>query len=179
MNSTPPSAPRCSQTVGPVAVKSDQRRAVSHDWRRSRQPRRTDAVGTLASPSPSSTGLCERATPRFAAKVREIFEPQYRRLGGTPRRRERAHASAARTRAFDARTTGAMRDQGRSGETIEANDINGDLATRSFASWPPGSTRRLRDFIERYRGAASPQDEQRYLRGLSGFSEERVASTPQ
>ena len=59
---------------------------------------------------------------------------------------------------------------------FEADDIDGDIAEPSCASWPsrtdPGD---YETFLERYRDAARPQEEQRYLRGLGGFSEERVA----
>jgi hypothetical protein len=59
---------------------------------------------------------------------------------------------------------------------FEANDMPGDLANailRIVANQDrPGD---YETFIDRYSNAPSPQDEQRYQRGIMSFNEERVA----
>jgi puromycin-sensitive aminopeptidase len=145
-------------------------------------------LGDLDEPTPWGTvagavGYIDRALPkeqlpRFAAKVREIFEPQFARLGWdatsgeselTPQLRALVISTLGTTGANESIRAEAVR-------RFEANDINGDLANailRVVASQDrPGD---YETFIERFSSAASPQDEQRYWRALAGFSEERVA----
>jgi aminopeptidase N len=145
-------------------------------------------LGNLDEPTPwgtlaSAVAFIDRALPkeqlpRFAAKVREIFEPQYRRLGWDATTGESELTPQLRALVLSTLgTTGANEEiKAEAVKRFEANDINGDLANAILrvvaAQDRPGD---YETFIERYRGAASPQDEQRYLRGLSGFSEERVA----
>jgi puromycin-sensitive aminopeptidase len=145
-------------------------------------------LGDLDEPTPWGTlagavNFIDRALPdnqlaRFADKVREIFEPQFDRLGWevndgeselTPQLRALVLQTLGTTGGNDAIRAEAVR-------RFEANDIDGDLANailRIVASQDrPGD---YETFLERYRGATSPQEEQRYLRGLAGFNEERVA----
>jgi puromycin-sensitive aminopeptidase len=145
-------------------------------------------LGNLDEPTPwgtlaSAVAFIDRALPkeqlpRFATKVREIFEPQYRRLGWDATTGESELTPQLRALVLSTLgTTGANEEiKAEAVKRFEANDINGDLANAILrvvaAQDRPGD---YETFIERYRGAASPQDEQRYLRGLSGFSEERVA----
>jgi puromycin-sensitive aminopeptidase len=145
-------------------------------------------LGDLDEPTPWGTlaaavsfidrALPKEQLPRFAAKVREIFEPQFERLGWDATEGESELTPQLRALVLSTLgTTGANESiKAEAVKRFETNDINGDLANailRVVASQDrPGD---YETFYERYRGAASPQDEQRYLRGLSGFSEERVA----
>jgi puromycin-sensitive aminopeptidase len=145
-------------------------------------------LGDLDEPTPWGTlaaavafidrALPEAQLPRFAAKVREIFEPQFARLGWdavtgeselTPQLRALVLSTLGTTGANETIQAEAVR-------RFDANDIDGDLAYAILrivsARDRPGD---YETFYERYRNAASPQEEQRYLRGLGGFSEERVA----
>jgi puromycin-sensitive aminopeptidase len=145
-------------------------------------------LGDLDEPTPWGTlaaavsfidrALPKEQLPRFAAKVREIFEPQFERLGWDATEGESELTPQLRALVLSTLgTTGANESiQAEAAKRFEANDINGDLANailRVVASQDrPGD---YETFYERYRTAASPQEEQRYLRGLSGFNEERVA----
>jgi len=133
----------------------------SHDWRRSRQPRRTDAVGHARERRRlHRPGSAERATPRFAAKVREIFEPQYRRLGWDATTGESELTPQLRALVLSTLgTTGANEEiKAEAVKRFEANDINGDLANAILrvvaAQDRPGD---YETFIERYRGARVPK----------------------
>jgi puromycin-sensitive aminopeptidase len=135
--------------------------------------------GTLA----TAVGFIDRALPApqksgFAEQVRAIFGPQFARLGWEPRPDE--SPLTGQMRAIVLSTLGTVcADDAVRAEAVrrfEANDVSGDLANailRVVASQDrPGD---YEIFLERYRNAASPQDEQRYMRGLWGFSDERVA----
>jgi puromycin-sensitive aminopeptidase len=145
-------------------------------------------LGDLDEPTPWGTlaaavsfidrALPKEQLPRFASKVREIFEPQFERLGWDATEGESELTPQLRALVLSTLgTTGANESiKAEAVKRFEANDINGDLANailRVVASQDrPGD---YETFFERYRTAASPQDEQRYLRALSGFNEERVA----
>ena len=145
-------------------------------------------LGNLDEPTPWGTlagavGYIDRALPteqlpRFAAKVREIFEPQFERLGWDAQSGDSELTPQLRALVLSTLgTTGANASiQAEAARRFDANDINGDLAyaiLRVVASQDrPGD---YETFIERFRSASSPQDEQRYWRGLAGFNEERVA----
>jgi puromycin-sensitive aminopeptidase len=122
--------------------------------------------------------LREEQKPGFAARVRAIYEPQFERLGWQSKPGE--SALTGQMRAFILSTLGTVcRDSEIRAEAVkrfEANEVSGDLAVailRIVSSQDrPGD---YETFLERYRRATSPQEEQRYMRGLWGFSEERVA----
>ncbi len=145
-------------------------------------------LGDLDEPTPWGTlatavGYIKRALPDgrasgFAERVRAIFGPQFERLGWDARPGE--SALAPQLRAIVLSTLGTVcADEAIIAEAqrrFDANDVSGDLANailRVVASRDrPGD---YETFLERYRGAGTPQDEQRYMRGLWGFSDERVA----
>lgn len=114
----------------------------------------------------------------FRSTVREIFEPQYARLGWDARADESPLTPQLRALVLSTLgTTGANEEiRAEAVKRFESNEIDGDLAyaiLRVVANQDrPGD---YETFLDRYRRAASPQEEQRYLRGLSGFNEERVA----
>ena len=135
--------------------------------------------GTLA----TAVGYIKRALPDaqltgFTERVRGIFEPQFARLGwdALPGESE----LTPQLRAFVLSTLGTVcADEEIRAEALkrfDANDVSGDLANailRIVSSRDrPGD---YETFLERYRTAHTPQDEQRYLFGLNGFGEERVA----
>ncbi len=135
--------------------------------------------GTLA----SAVSYIKRALPQerttvLAERVRAIFGPQFERLGWDARPGE--SALTPQLRAIVLNTLGTVcADEGIATEAcrrFDANEVSGDLANailRVVSSLDrPGD---YATFLERYRGAATPQDEQRYMRGLWGFSDERVA----
>jgi len=135
--------------------------------------------GTLA----TGVGFIDRALPApqkssFAEKVRAIFQPQFARLGWEPRPDESALTGQMRAMVLSTLGTVCADDDVRAEAVrrFEANNVSGDLANailRVVTSQDrPGD---YETFLERYRNAASPQDEQRYMRGLWGFSDERVA----
>jgi len=145
-------------------------------------------LGDLDEPTPWGTlataiGYIERALPdeqlpRFTERVREIFEPQFARLGwdALPGESE----LTPQLRAIVLSTLGTVcadeEIQAEALKRFDANDVSGDLANailRIVSSQDrPGD---YETFLERYRNALTPQDEHRYLFGLNGFSEERVA----
>jgi puromycin-sensitive aminopeptidase len=145
-------------------------------------------LGDLDEPTPWGTlaaavsfidrALPKEQLPRFAAKVREIFEPQFQRLGWDAADGESALTPQLRALVIATLgTTGANESiRAEAVKRFDANDINGDLANailRVVASQDrPGD---YETFFERYHSAPSPQEEQRYLRGFTGFNEERVA----
>jgi puromycin-sensitive aminopeptidase len=145
-------------------------------------------LGDLDEPTPWGTltnavGYINRALPDeqragFVERVRSIFEPQYARLGWDPRSGE--SALTPQLRALVLLTLGTVCDDDavrtEALKRFDADDVSGDLANavlRIVSSQDrPGD---YETFLERYRGANTPQDAQRYLNGLRGFSEERVA----
>ncbi len=145
-------------------------------------------LGDLDEPTPWGTlatavGYIKRALPdgqlpAFTERVRAIFEPQFARLGWdarsgeselTPQLRAVVLGTLGTVCAHEAIRVEALK-------RFDANEVSGNLANailRIVSSQDrPGD---YETFLERYRNAGTPQDEQRYLFGLNGFSEERVA----
>ena len=145
-------------------------------------------LGDLDEPTPWGTlatavhyikrALPEERLPGLADKVRAIFEPQYARLGWDAQPEESALTGQLRALVLSTLGTVCANEEIKAEalRRFDANDVSGDLANtilRIVSSQDrPGD---YETFLERYRSAASPQDEQRYQFGLVGFSEERVA----
>ena len=145
-------------------------------------------LGDLDEPTPWGTlatavnyikrALPEERLPGFADKVRAIFEPQYARLGWDAQPEESALTGQLRALVLSTLGTVCANEdiKAEALRRFDAKDVSGDLANtilRIVSSQDrPGD---YETFLERYRSAASPQDEQRYQFGLVGFSEERVA----
>jgi puromycin-sensitive aminopeptidase len=145
-------------------------------------------LGDLDEPTPWGTlagavsfierALSDEQLAHFAEKVRGIFDPQYARLGwdATPGESE----LTPQLRALVLATLGTTGDnadiKAEANRRFDADEVSGDLANAILrivsAQDRPGD---YETFLERYRRASSPQDEQRYLRGLHGFSDKRVA----
>jgi puromycin-sensitive aminopeptidase len=118
----------------------------------------------------------QRAT--FAATVRELFGPQFERLGWdakdgegerTPQMRGIIIGTLGTIGADESVRAEAQRRFG-------ANAIEGDLAhaiMRIVAH--ENQSGAYATFLERYRHAPNPQEEQRYLFALGGFGDEKVA----
>ena len=134
--------------------------------------------GTLV----AGVGFIDRALndeqrARFAVTVRAIFGPEFERLGWEASDAESELTPQVRALVLQTLgTTGASEEiRAEALRRFEANDIPGDLANailRIVANQDrPGD---YETFLARYHAAASPQEEQRYLRGLSGFNEVRV-----
>jgi puromycin-sensitive aminopeptidase len=135
--------------------------------------------GTVA----GAVGLAHRALDgaqraTLVAQVRELFEPQFERLGWDPREGE--SELTPQLRAIVISTLGVVGDdtaiQAEAVRRFEADDLDGNLARailRVVAHLNrPGD---YATFLERYRGATTPQDEQRYLFSLGEFSDLTVA----
>jgi puromycin-sensitive aminopeptidase len=114
----------------------------------------------------------------FAEVVRDLFAPQFARLGW-----DQSPQDSELTPQLRAIVLAALGTLGRDGsiraeavKRFETNEANGDLARailRIVADQDrPGD---YETFLDRYRHAANPQDEQRYLWGLADFSDERCA----
>ncbi len=145
-------------------------------------------LGDLDEPTPWGTlatavgyikrALADEQLPGFVERVRAIFEPQYARLGWEANSDESELTPQLRAVVLSTLGTVCEHEEIRveALRRFDANDISGDLANailRVVTSQDrPGD---YETFLERYRHADTPQDEQRYLRGLAGFSEERVA----
>jgi puromycin-sensitive aminopeptidase len=120
----------------------------------------------------------EGAPTEFVDRVRAIFEPQYARLGWESRPGEVELAPQLRAIVLTTLGTVCANDEIRAeaNRRFEANEVSGDLANailRIVANQDrPGD---YETFLERFRGAETPQDEQRYMRSLGGFNEMRVA----
>jgi puromycin-sensitive aminopeptidase len=135
--------------------------------------------GTLS----SAINFIDRALPSeklpgLAETVRSIYEPQFERLGWDPTPGE--SELTPQMRAIVLSTLGTTGDnvaiKAEANRRFDANDMPGDLANailRIVANQDrPGD---YETFLDRYSNAPSPQDEQRYQRGLMSFNEERVA----
>jgi aminopeptidase N len=117
----------------------------------------------------------QRAT--LVKQVREIAEPHFERLGWDAKAGE--DELAPRMRSAIVRLLGGIcADEEVRAEAVrrfEANHLEGDLAgtiLRIVASQDrPGD---YETFLERYRAAATPQEEMRYLAALGSFSNERI-----
>jgi puromycin-sensitive aminopeptidase len=144
-------------------------------------------LGDLDEPTPWGTlagavsfidrALHDAQLGNFAVKVRSIFNPQFERLGWeatagestlTPQLRALVLSTLGTTGGNESIKAEAVR-------RFETNDIDGDLANailRVVAHQNrPGD---YETFFERYKTAPSPQEEQRYLRALSGFGDDRI-----
>ena len=115
---------------------------------------------------------------RFAATVRDVVGPQLRRLGWDAKPGDGELTPQLRAVVIGLLGT-VGDDESVKAEAVarfERNEIAGDLANavlRIVASQDrPGD---YETFYDRYHHATNPQDEQRYLRSLASFSEERVA----
>ena len=114
----------------------------------------------------------------FVANLREVFEPQFDRLGWTQNAGE--GELAPQLRAVVLATLGTIGDdasiKAEANRRFDANEMEGDLAKaiiRVVANQDrPGD---YETFLERFRHPASPQEEQRYLLGFMNFNEARVA----
>ena len=115
----------------------------------------------------------------FVKSVRELFDPQFARLGwdATPGEGE----LTPQVRAIVLSVLGTIGgDESIKAEAVrrfEANNLDGNLANAMLRIVArqnrPGD---YETFLERYRHAATPQDAQRYLwRGIPEFPDERVA----
>ncbi|MGH3733827.1 MAG: M1 family metallopeptidase [Acidimicrobiales bacterium] len=111
-------------------------------------------------------------------QVRQLFEPQLARLGWDPKEGE--GELAPQLRAAVIATLGvAGEDEGVQAEAVkrfEADEMDGNVANailRVVANQDRAGD--YETFLERHRNAPTPQEEMRYLIGLSGFREERVA----
>lgn len=136
--------------------------------------------GTVA----EAVGMVERALtpeqrPRLVEQVRELFAPQFARLGWDAQPGE--GELTPQLRAIVLGTLGIVVEdpdvQAEAVKRFESDDMDGNLARaiiRIVAHQDrPGD---YETFLERYRHAATPQEEQRYQWwGLGEFSEERVA----
>jgi len=115
----------------------------------------------------------------FVQQVRELFEPQFVRLGWEAQPGESELTPQVRAVVLSVLgTIGANESiQAEAVRRFEANDLDGNLANailRVVARQNrPGD---YDTFLERYRHAATPQDAQRYLwRGIPEFPDENVA----
>ncbi len=131
--------------------------------------------GTVA----SAVGLAHRAlegAPRdtLVAQVRELFVPQFERLGWDAREGE--GELAGQLRATLIATLGIVAEdpavQGEAVRRFESGELDGDLA-RSILRVVAHQNRPgdYETFLERYRQAATPQEEQRYLLSLGDFAD--------
>ena len=125
-----------------------------------------------------SRALSDEQRDRFVGVVRELFGPLYERLGWDAKEGEGELTPQLRAVALGALGT-LGRDQSIRAEAarrFESQQLDGDLARailRVVADQNrPGD---YETFLERYRHAASPQEEQRYLWGLMDFADERCA----
>jgi puromycin-sensitive aminopeptidase len=126
----------------------------------------------------ANRALTEAQKPALAAQATELFGPIFAELGWSAKDGEdeltpqlRAHAiGALGLIAKDADV------QAEAVRLFEANTLDGDLARtilRIVASAnTPGA---YETFLARYKSAASPQEEQRYMISLGGFSDETIA----
>jgi aminopeptidase N len=145
-------------------------------------------LGDLDEPTPWGTlatavGYVKRALPDdqlagFIETVRAIFEPHYARLGWDAQRGESELTPQMRALVLGTLGTVCANEEIRAEalQRFDDNRVSGDLANTILrivaAQDRPGD---YETFLERYRNAGTPQDEQRYMRSLGGFSEERVA----
>lgn len=114
----------------------------------------------------------------FVPLVRELFQPQFDRLGWSSHDGESELTPQLRAVVIGA--LGTMGEdasiQAEANRRFDANEISGDLANsiiRIVANQDRAGD--YETFLERYRHPRTPQEEQRYLRGFMSFNEERVA----
>ncbi len=115
---------------------------------------------------------------KIAAATREIFTPQWERLGWEPRQGESELAAQMR-----AVVLGVLGTTGRDDAVIdgaiarfEAGELVGELAGAILGVVAAhGDARHYETFLERYRSAEDPLTEQRYLRALAVFGDPDLA----
>ena len=114
----------------------------------------------------------------FAEEVRDLFQPQFERLGWRTRSGEREVTPQLRSIVIGVLGT-IGHDESIREEAIrlfEANTMNGDLARailRIVAS--QNRTGDYETFLERYENGVNPQEKQRYLWGLADFGDKGIA----
>jgi len=123
---------------------------------------------------------CARDDQRaaLAAQARELMAPQFERLGWN--RRDTDGELTHQMRAVLIATLGTIGEdraiQAEAVRRFETQDMDGDLANailRVVAEQNrPGD---YDEFLDRFRNAATPQDEMRYLVALGGFGDEKSA----
>ncbi len=112
------------------------------------------------------------------AQVREVFGPQFDRLGWEATEGESDLAPQVRAIALGALGTWGRREDifAEARRRFESNALDGDLARVILRIVANESRREDFDvFLQRYRDAASPQDQQRYQWGLADFNDEALA----
>ena len=145
-------------------------------------------LGDLDDPTPWTTvatavamtfrALTDEQRPALVAQVRDLLAPQFERLGWEPRPDE--DELTPQLRALVIGTLGTIgADESIRAEAVrrfESRELPGDLASailRIVADQNrPGD---YETFLDRYRHAADPQEEQRYLFSLGEFPDETVA----
>jgi puromycin-sensitive aminopeptidase len=115
---------------------------------------------------------------KLAAVVRQLFAPQFDRLGWEARNGE--SELTPQMRAIVLGTLGTVGGdesiRAEAARRFDANELEGDLARTILRITAeqnrPGD---YETFLERYRSAETPQEEQRYLWGLADFADEAHA----
>jgi puromycin-sensitive aminopeptidase len=115
--------------------------------------------------------------PRLAALVRDRLGPAVEALGWSPRAGEdeltrqlrgdllRAFGTLGEDAATQARAADLYAAHGRGAAAVDANVLPALIAVLAHA----GDAARYDDFLQRFRSAATPQEEQRYLYALAAF----------
>jgi puromycin-sensitive aminopeptidase len=115
--------------------------------------------------------------PRLEALVRDRLTPAVTALGFTPRAGEdeltrqlrgdllRALGTLGNDPATQARAAELYAAHERKQAEVDANVLPALIAILAYT----GDAPRYREFLERFRGATTPQEEQRYLYALAGF----------
>ena len=122
--------------------------------------------------------LTAEQRPAFAATVRDLFTPQFERLGWDARTGESELAPQLRSIVLGVLGTVGGVDEVRveAARRFDANTLDGDLARmilRVVANQNrPGD---YETFTARYEGAANPQEEQRYMWGVADFADAEIA----
>ena len=123
-------------------------------------------------------GLDDAGRANLARYVRDLFTPQFTRLGWDPIEGEDELAAQLRATVLSTLgTTGG--DEGIRAEALrrfERNTLDGNLAhgiLRIVAD--QGRPGDYETFLDRYRASTNPQEKVRYLWGLGGFSDEAMA----
>ena len=126
----------------------------------------------------ASRALAERTDAPLRSLAHELFDRQFQRLGWEPTAGESDLTPQLRAIVIGVLGTigedPAIRTEAL--RRFDANDLPGDLA-RTILRVVAVQNRAgdYETFLERFREARSPQEEQRYLWGVADFSDERVA----
>jgi puromycin-sensitive aminopeptidase len=117
--------------------------------------------------------------PRLEAFVRRVLTPAVADLGWSPRPGDdeltrqlrgdllRAMGTLGNDRAVQARAAELYAASLRDSTAVDPNVLPALIAVLAHA----GDAGRYQEFLQRYRSAATPQEEQRYLYALAGFQE--------